>query len=218
MNIKYNFRALPVSLLLGCSLLFSGCATILQQQEKEIEPKSMASLQVKLSQYKESSFKQVEAKFFTNKSRDLVFRVLSSVEQTPLWLEQVDSVEVLNMYNNHQFLLRTIIDSPWPFKKRELITCVSTYFNDKVTSIKVVSCSDRVPLDEKFVRLSQVESSWTIRAISDSLVEISYKTWLDPSGNVPAFIFNSELIDSSKIGLKKLQTIIENASLEQYSY
>jgi hypothetical protein len=216
MTIKYSFKALPVSFLLAFTLLVSSCASILPQQEKE--PKAMASLQVELNQYKQSAFKEVEAKFFTRKSKDLVFRVLSNVDQTPQWLDRVDSLEILTVYNNHQYLLRTIIDSPWPFKSRELITCVNTYFDETVTTIKIFSCSDRVPVDDRYVRLSQVKSSWTIKEISTSLVEINYKTWLDPSGNVPAFIFNSELIDNAEISLKKLQIIIENSLLEQYSY
>lgn len=216
MKMKYSLKALLMSFFLACMLLVSSCASILEPQEKE--PTVITSLQVKLSQYKQSAFKQVEANFMTQKSKALVFRVLSDVDKTPQWLDRVENLQVLKVYNNHQYLLRTVIDSPWPFKNRELITCVDTYFNDSVTTIKIFSCSDRVPIDKQYVRVLQVESSWIISEISDSLVEINYKTWLDPSGNVPAFIFNSELNNSSKVSLKKLKIIIENALLTQYSY
>lgn len=214
--IKYSVKALLVSFLLACVQLISSCANIAPQQQKE--PKTINTLQVKLNQYKHSAFNQVEATFFSKKSKQLVFRVLSDVEQIPQWLDRVGSLEVLTVYNNNQYLLRSIIDSPWPFKNRELITCVNTYFNETVTTIQIFSCSDRVPVSEQYFRLLHVESSWTITEISDSLVEINYKTWLDPSGNVPAFIFNSALINNAKISLGKLKIIIENASLQQYSY
>jgi hypothetical protein len=68
------------------------------------------------------------------------------------------------------------------------------------------------------VRLLQVQSSWTITKVSDSLVEINYKAWIDPSGNVPAFIFNRELIANTEADLNSLKKIIDNASLDQYSY
>ena len=156
--------------------------------------------------------------FLTSKSKALVFRVLSDIKQTPQWLQRVDSLEVLTVYNNHQYLLRTIINSPWPFQNRELITCVDTFFEEKITTIKIVSCSDRAAIDDQYLRLKHLESSWEIRQVSDSLVEVNYKTWIDPAGAVPAFIFNSELINNTKVDFKKLQAIIENASLAQYAY
>lgn len=212
----YRLKIIRLCFFLLSTLLLSSCVAVPMQEEKQL--KSKAAIQVELNQYEQSDFKQVEAKFFTHQPKELVFRVLSDVEQTTQWLERMNSVEVLGAYNNHQYLLRTIINSPWPFKNRELITCVNTFFEENMTTINIYSCSDRVPLNNLYVRVLEVESSWTIKKVSNSLVEINYKTWIDPSGYVPAFIFNGELIDSTETDLKKLQVIIDNASLEQYSY
>lgn len=198
------------------TLLLSSCVAVPLQGKES--PKSKHKIQVELTRYKQSDFKQVEATFFTEKSKQLVFRVLSNVEKTSQWLDRVESVEVLNAYNNHQYLLRTIINSPWPFKDRELITCVNTFFDENITTINIFSCSDRVPKNDLFVRILQVESSWTIKRVSASLVEVNYKAWLDPEGYVPGFIFNRELIKNTNTDLKKLYLIINNASLQQYSY
>ncbi|GLS89514.1 hypothetical protein GCM10007916_05810 [Psychromonas marina] len=214
--MKYNLKPLIICVALISTQLISGCKIIPPEQKKQ--PQSVGDFEFELSPFKDSNFKQVEATFFTHQSKELVFRVLSNIEQTSQWLERVESLEVLTAYNNQQYLLRTVINSPWPFKNRELITCVNTHFEEKKTTINISSCSDRVPENTQYVRLSDVESSWTIRKISNSLVEINYKTWIDPSGNVPAFIFNSELIDSTESDLLKLQAIIDNASMDQFSY
>ncbi|WP_022941743.1 hypothetical protein [Psychromonas hadalis] len=209
------FKILPTCFLLVSLQLLSGCVIVHQEQQ---ESQSTLNIDVTLNQYKQSSFKQVEATFFTHQSSALVFRVLSDIDKTSQWLQRVDSLKVLAVYNNHQYLLRTIINSPWPFQNRELITCVDTLFAENITTIKIFSCTDRVPLDDRYVRLSHVESRWTIKKITASLVEVNYKAWLDPAGIVPAFIFNSELIESTEVDLKKLQTLIEHASLAQYPY
>jgi hypothetical protein len=190
---------------------------IVQQKEK-IEAELKADIKVELKQYKQSDFKQVVATFFTHQSKELVFRVLSNIDQTQKWLERVKVVEVLEIYNNQHYLLRTVISTPWPFKDRELITCVETTFNELITTINIMSCSERVPIDTLYLRLPQVESSWKIRKITNSLVKVEYQTWLDPAGNIPVFIFNNELIESTQADLKKLQRIIEDASLEQFAY
>jgi len=214
--MRYGIKGLRLSVFLASILLLSGCLIV--RQERENESQAAFPTEFQLSQFKGSDFKQVEATFFTHQSRELVFRVLSDIEQTSQWLERVESLEVITAYNNQQYLLRTIIDSPWPFKKRELITCVNTGFEEKTTTISIVSCSDRVPVDDLYLRLLEVQSSWKITKISNSLVEVNYKTWINPAGNVPAFIFNSELIDSTKVDISRLQRIIDNASLSDYAY
>jgi len=191
----------------------SGCATV----DTRIE-NSNGSLQVYLTPYLNSEFKQVNATFTTNKSKELVFRVLASLELTTQWLEEIEKIETVTIYNNSQFLLRTLINSPWPFKPRELVSCVNTSFEPKVTVIEVTSCSERWPLTDKYVRVTEVSSRWVITATSESSARVSYQTWLDPQGLVPAFFFNQQLKTSTNKSLTKLQKIIASATLEQFSY
>jgi len=215
MKKKHHNNALAVYFLTACILLLASCSTVPPQENSS---PSVNRLLVKLTKYKQSAFNQVEARFVTHQSKALVFRVLSDIKKTPQWLDKIKRLEVVAEYNHHQFLLRSIIDSPWPFQDREIITCVNNDFLASVTTINIFSCSERVSIKPQYLRLSQVESSWTIKDLPDSSVEITYKTWMNPSGNVPAFIFNSQLLDTTKVSLKKLQTIIENASLAQYYY
>lgn len=212
--MKYVIKLLFLYSFVLLSLF--ACTAI--QPENSIADKINASSKFTLNQFEQSKFKQIEATFSTHQSKSIVFRVLSDIKKTPKWLARLDSLEVLSVYNNHQYLLRTIINSPWPFKDRELITCVDTFFEETETKINIYSCSDRVPLDSLYVRISEVESSWVISKKSKSEVEVSYKTWIDPGGYVPAFIFNYELIASTKADFKKLQFIIDKAVLSDYAY
>lgn len=214
--MSYFVKALKLCFVLVVTVLLCSCLTVKQDQKTSSSETSAAEF--RLNTFKDSKFKQVEATFYTHQSKELVFRVLSDIDQTSQWLERVDSIEVVTSYNNQHYLLKTIIDSPWPFKKREIITCVKTSFEESSTTISIVSCSDRVPVNDRYLRLLNGESSWEITKLSNTLVKINYKTWIDPAGNVPAFIFNSELIDSTKIDFEKLKTIIDNASLSDYAY
>jgi len=199
--------------LFFASIALFGCAAV------DTRPVNLnGPLQVYLSTYPNSDFKQVNATFNTNKSKEVVFRVLSSLEKTTQWLEEIEQIEALSIYSNSQFLLRTLINSPWPFKQRELISCVKTSFEDTVTIIDVTSCSERWPLSNNYVRVSEVASRWVITATSNSTSQVNYQTWLDPQGLVPAFFFNQQLKKSTEKSLKKLQKIIATATLDQFSY
>ena len=208
---------LPLMTLISSLLLMlTACSIILPTHKTKQESKT--DLQVTLHSYQQSNFKQVEATFVTYKSKELVFRVLSNIKLTPQWLDQVVNIEVLEVYNNSQYLLRTVINSPWPFKDREIITCVDTHFSNSITSINIYACSERVPINSQYQRVLKVNSSWILKEISHSKVEIRYKTWIDPEGSVPAFIFNQQLIDNTKVSFSELKKIIASSSLDDYPY
>lgn len=209
-NIKFAWFTLALFLMGGCALI--------EQEQQRSEDKAQADTQLQLTQYQQSSFKQVEVTFFTTQSKELVFRVLSDIENTSKWFERIKELEVLEVYSNQEYLLRTLIAAPWPFKDRELITCVETQFEPLVTRIIIKSCSERVELDDNFLRLVNMQSSWEISKINAGLVKVNYKTWLDPGGHVPAFIYNRELVTNTGGDMERLQTIINNASMQQYSY
>ena len=204
-----------IILIVSAVSALSGC--ILTTSHRT--PKSLQQPpQIMLHDYLGSDFKQVKVNFFTTKSKELVFRVLSDIDGTPNWLDRVKSLEIVDVYNNQQYLLRTIIAMPWPFKDREIITCVNTDFQESFTSIDIFSCSERVAENNQFLRLPQVKSHWEIKQVNASLVEVNYQTWLDPEGNIPAFIFNNELMQSTQLDFMKLQTIIESSSLSNFAY
>ena len=73
--MKYPFKVLKICFLLVSIQLLSSCVRVHQEQQQQSEFNT--NIQVKLSQYKQSDFKQVEATFFTKQSKALVFRVLS---------------------------------------------------------------------------------------------------------------------------------------------
>ena len=212
--MKRFLKSLILCSVITFQFLLSGCSFMKSKESDNFK----SSIQVELTRYQQSAFKQVEASFLTSKSKELVFKVLSDIEQTPEWLQRVNRLEVLDIYNNQAYLLRTIIDMPWPFKDREIISCVDTGFQEMLTTIDIYSCSDRVPENEQYLRLPDVVSSWKIKEIDQETVEIKYKTWVDPNGNIPAFIFNNELINSTKIDFKKLQAIIEQTSIKSFTY
>jgi len=211
--MQYSFKPITLLSLITFLLLF-GCTHKVEKQEASLQ----SGVKVELKQYQQSRFKQVEASFLTSKSKELVFRVLSDIDKTSEWLKRVDSLEVLEIYNNQKYLLRTIIAMPWPFQDREVITCVNTAFAETMIAIEIHSCSDQVAESEEYLRLPKVISSWKIRTLSNNFVEVKYNTWLDPEGNIPALIFNNELINSTKIDFEELQTIIKSTNLEDFFY
>ena len=160
----------------------------------------------------DSDFDQISATFQVKSDRATAFKVISNLSTTKDWLPEVVSIQTLEIYDFNNFLLRTVLDSPWPFKQRETITCISTTFEKYTTSIDIKSCSKRYPVNESYVRVEHLKSSWRIKQLENNKIEIDYKTWLDPTGYVPAYFFNQQLLTRTKSSLNKLQKIINDAS------
>ena len=159
-----------------------------------------------------SDFQQINATFQVTGDKTTAFKIISNLSTTKDWLPEVESIQTLEIYDFNNFLLRTVLDSPWPFKQRETITCVSTTFEKYTTSIDIKSCPKRYPVNESYVRVEHLKSSWRIKQLENNKIEIDYKTWLDPTGYVPAYFFNQQLLTRTKSSLNKLQKIINDAS------
>ena len=67
-----------------------------------------------------------------------------------------------------------------------------------------------IPVNESYVRVEHLKSSWRIKQLTNDIVEIDYQTWLNPAGNVPAYFFNQALFKQTKKSISKLQTLINS--------
>jgi len=203
--------------IISCLLLWLPGCSGLQKQPTATSDKLSLKTNIQLSAVANSPFKQVNVQFYSSQPKQLVFRVISDLSKTVDWFDNLASIETLQAYSNTEFLVRSVINSPWPFTARELITCVATDFSKHQTRIKISACSNRVAKDANLVRITQAESSWLIEEKS-GLVKISYKAWIDPAGKVPIALFNQQLVYSTRKSIDKLRILIAKASPENYSY
>lgn len=197
--------------LICCVILaiVSGCAIKPATKNATLQNSEIA---IQLTPHPESKFHQVTASFTVNTSKETAFKVISDLAKTPLWLKEVSSIRTLKIYDFNNFLLKTILDSPWPFKPRETITCVATSFEDLTIDIAIESCNKRHPESHNAVRISQLNSHWQITQINDTSVNVQYSVWLDPAGNVPAYFFNRQLPTQTKRSMRLLKQLIEDTS------
>jgi hypothetical protein len=207
-------RILSVILL---TVVLCSCTKLTQPQENTTLLNN-ANTEIRLSTIKESNFKQVEAVFSSDKSKQQVFLVLSNLQQTPQWFDKLMSIKTLVKYNNKQFLTRSIINSPWPIRNRELITCVNTQFSKNETRIDILACPTKAEHTKQLVTVTKARSSWVIKQLPSGLTQIFYKAWLEPGGFIPATLFNHQLISSTKRTIRQLQKTLAQTEHNNYGY
>ncbi|WP_261842341.1 START domain-containing protein [Aliamphritea ceti] len=211
-TVRYTFLAMMW-------IALSGCSSFNQQPSDNTTHgeiyTALYSYPVNDQEY--SPFKQVRAHFIVKKPPTLVFRVLSDLQLTPSWFSYLRTLDTLEIYSPRSFLTRATLESPWPFLPRDLISCVTTHFAEQQITIKLKDCYDKYPLQERSLRITASDSQWIITKLGED-TRIEYQAWTDPGGNVPAFVYNSLLIDTTQETLNKLKQIINARSLSDYSY
>ncbi|MBN3563588.1 START domain-containing protein [Aliamphritea spongicola] len=170
-----------------------------------------------LTKHENSAFKQVKAQMITGKPTALVFRVISDLPLTPTWFSHLRSIETLEIYSPRSFLTRATLDSPWPFTDRDIISCVTTQFEPERIIIKLKDCHAEHPQQDSTLRVTASDSRWIITGKGDK-TRIEYEAWTDPGGNVPAFIYNALLTETTLETLSKLKQLLKTKSLADYSY
>lgn len=167
-------------------------------------------IQIIAKAYPHSDFKQVNASFYTQKSKIQAFKVISNLTLTKQWFDRLDKIETLAIRTNNDFVIRSIITSPWPFKDRELINCVHTQFKEDIITIDLSNCSFEHPINQRLVRVEHAQSNWKIQQLDNNLVKINYQAWLDPAGNIPSKFFNLSLVHSTRVSMQALQKILQS--------
>ena len=208
-------KALFKTTFISC-LLISACSTL--PAPSTLDNNTPSPLTISFSEYLDSPYQQVQAHFTTEKSKLLVYRVISDLDLTKNWFEDLKSIEALSFDTNNKYLLRSVLNSPWPFKNRELISCITTSFSAAINTVNIDACADRTTPDPALVSISQSHARWQFENMDNGQVKVSYTAWLNPEGYVPAFFYNQKLATSSKKSLLKLQRLIAKASLEDYPY
>jgi len=211
-----NFGNVRYFLILATSLMLSACSLFKTIPANPYHP--VNDLKLTLKNHPDSAFQQLKSSFSVSQPLQLTYLVIANIALTPQWFDGLTSIELLKQTSNKQFLLRSVIASPWPFKPRELITCVNTAFSKSAIDIKINSCSKKYPVSGEYVRVERANAHWTITQTTTNTVRVDYQAWLDPQGNVPAFFFNSKLLNSSAKSLQKLQHLIHQAQKEDYAY
>jgi len=204
-------KLMPILLL--TTLIVSGCSSSsTDHSQTSVLTASLLQhpIQIDAKSYPNSHFKQVNASFHTNRSKAHTFKIISNLALTTQWFDRLKKIETLAIHTNNDFVIHSVISSPWPFKDRELISCVHTEFTENIITIDIDHCSAQQPIDNNFVRVEKAQSHWRIQQRENGLVKIHYQAWVEPAGYVPSTFFNLSLIKSTRQSMQALQKILES--------
>ena len=126
------------------------------------------------------------------------------------WGSDVKEIKVLSYEKNKKIRYYVVYDVPWPFTDRDLTADVSLN-EDPETGIKTVyskPLQDGMPDNPKLVRVKNFWQKWTLQSLGNGRVRVTLEGFVDPAGNVPAWVYNLVVIEKP---LKLIKAVRKHA-------
>lgn len=149
-----------------------------------------------------------ETSFRGNSS--LVSSLVGDPARLDWWGDDIKDIQVLSYEKDKLIRYYFIYDAPWPFTDRDLVAEVRLSA-DPVTGTKTVFSKPAlnvVPQYPDLVRVIDFWQKWTITPVKDGMVQVTLEGYINPAGDIPAWLYNMVIVD---IPLRLLKEIRKRA-------
>lgn len=143
-------------------------------------------------------------------TKDKIQAEFVNIESMSQWYDMVEKVELLKKLSESEAIYKLYFDFP-SFTTDRYSTVKAGLSRDKVTGdisvySKYIEFQHKKEADR--ILIKDIQTSWTIKG-PDNNLSIEHQGYLDPSGSIPMWIFNSGLSDGPYKTLLNLKKRVE---------
>jgi hypothetical protein len=126
------------------------------------------------------------------------------------WVASCRDLQNLGCKDALHCTLYYVMDLPWPVTDRDAVLNASADLmldRGRITANIQSSPDSAFSGDGKCVRLRSMEIRWVLEKITDNRTRVTFFSWAEPEGNIPAFVANMATGDmpyKTLLGLRKL--------------
>lgn len=154
-----------------------------------------------------SSLKSFRGEVTFKAKIDKVNLLVGNADNLDWWDKDISSVKVLAFEKDRFIRYYIVYKVAWPLSNRDLAldARIST---DPVTGVRTVSAKpllNAVPENPNLVRIKKYWQKWTVQPMDKGYVHITLEGFVDPTGNVPSWMFNMVVTETPLRALKALR-------------
>jgi len=197
------------TIYLATILLFALSGLSLHAQKWEFV-KEKDGIRLFTSPVKYSSFKSFHGEIDIRGDFEKVSALIGDPTNLDWWGDDVKSIKVLFYEKSKNIHYYLVYDVPWPFADRDLVADVQIS-EDPATGTKTIysrPLPDVVPLNPDLIRVTDYWQRWTLQPMKNGMIHITLEGFIDPAGNVPAWLYNMIIVD---IPLRLLREVTKRA-------
>lgn len=129
------------------------------------------------------------------------------------WVHQLAEMEVLEKSENTEYVVRQVINTPWPLRQREVIMrsrIVSA--GDNAIALTMKQEPEYLPANPKYHRVQHATGMWVFTPNGHGVVNVVFVMHLDPGKDVPAQVSNAGLFEVPFYSLSNLRSLLPDTS------
>jgi hypothetical protein len=157
-----------------------------------------------------STFKAFKGEVIFKANIEKVNLLVGDADNLDWWDKDIVFIKVLDFKRNNYIQYYIIYDLPGPLSNRDLALDARISI-DPVTGVRTVVAKpllNVVPEKKDLVRIKKYWQKWTIQPLDKGYVRVTLEGFVDPNGNVPAWIHNMVV---PEMPLKALQALRERS-------
>jgi len=167
------------------------------------------------SQLNDDGYKNVQASTVVQSRPAALLRLFDDVQRAPLWIANCIAVEVISAPSETERIVHSYFSAPWPIKNRDMVSYSLSSLQHNSLSIAISNRGKAYPLNEAYVRMEDMHGEWQVTELKNGQIQITYQGGGNPAGNLPRWLANKALIDTTFETFIKLSEIIVEDRYQQ---
>ena len=139
-----------------------------------------------------NSLKSFKGETTFNAAFEKVCSMLGNARNDDWWDKNISDIKVLAFEENSFIQYYLIYNMPWPITNRDLVAD-TRITSDPLTGVRTFSAgplANVVPEKQDLVRINKYHQKWTVQPLENGNVHVMLEGFIDPGGNVPAWVYN----------------------------
>ena len=150
----------------------------------------------------DNNTKEYLAETIINSEIDKIYNTIIDFDNSYKWMYKLNSSKILEKTDTLMYVY-FVVDMNWPLKNRDLVSdAVITKKNDEII-IEMNSYPDRIPSNEKLIRIKESRSIWNLKRIDKGRTKVSLQSYAVVEG-IPTFIMDLFILDSPMYSMTQL--------------
>lgn len=139
-----------------------------------------------------------------NSNINSILEIILDYDNSHKWMYKLEDSRILEKKYDSIFYVYFTMEMGWPLKKRDLVSDVKLRKEDDFVSVNLSSVPDFIPEDDKYIRISDSKSVWTLSKINDSETKVTLQSYAVIKG-LPSFVVELFIIDGPIFSLSNLK-------------
>ncbi|NTV93703.1 MAG: START domain-containing protein [Chlorobiaceae bacterium] len=129
------------------------------------------------------------------------------------WVHQLAGMDILEKKDCLEYVVRQVINAPWPLPKREMIVRTGLESaGENAVAITMTSEPDYLPLTPGYHRVRHARGVWIFSPVDHGRVHISFVMHVDPGKDVPSPVSNTAMFEVPFYSLQNMRSLITDSS------